>query len=225
MISTGEDWSVRGSTCPSANSSTSNPTWTRLGSNPRLCGERLAINPLSYGTTEWLTKGTSCASKWRMVYSYCWIAVWGWVGLEQLAAAQLVKMSWLLCNSKFYCIIYEGRPLAPTWARWIQFTSPYAACVRSIFMLSFRLSLFHPIGLFPAGLQLKFLDICLIFCVLLTPFRLLLCDFITKITFFKVENHGSLYYVILSLPVTPSLLDPNALHSTLLLNTLSICVM
>jgi hypothetical protein len=48
--SKGEDWSVRGNTCPSANSSTSNPTWTGLGSNPRLRGEKLAINPLSYGT-------------------------------------------------------------------------------------------------------------------------------------------------------------------------------
>lgn len=92
-------------------------------------------------------------------------------------------------------------------------------------MLSFRLSLCLPIGLFPTGLQLQFLDICLFSCVLLTPFHLLLCDLFTKITFFTVQNHENLYYVILSLSVTPSLLDPNALHSTLLLNTMSICFM
>jgi len=90
-------------------------------------------------------------------------------------------------------------------------------------MLSFRLSLFLPIGLFPTGLHLQFLDMCLISCFSLTLFHLLLCDLITKITFFRVQNHENLYYVILSVPVTRSLLDPNALHSTLLLNTLSIC--
>jgi hypothetical protein len=92
-------------------------------------------------------------------------------------------------------------------------------------MLSFRLSLCLPIGLFTTGLQLQFLDVCLISCVALTPFHLLLCDLITKITFFKVQNHEGLYNVILSLPVTPFLLDLNALYSTLLLNTLSICFM
>jgi len=92
-------------------------------------------------------------------------------------------------------------------------------------MLSFRLSLCLPIGLFPTELQLKFLGIYLFSCVSLTPFHIRLCDFITKITFLTVQNHENLYYIILSLPVTPSLLDPNALHSILLLNTLSICFM
>jgi hypothetical protein len=95
----------------------------------------------------------------------------------------------------------------------------------SIFMLSFRLRLCLPIGLFPTGLQLKFLDVCLISCVTLTPFHLLLCDLVTKLTLSNVQNHENLYYVILSLPVTPFLLDPNAPHNTLLLNTLSICFM
>jgi hypothetical protein len=52
MILTGENQSTRGRTSPSATLSTTNPTWTDLGSNPYLRGGRLATNRLSHGTTQ-----------------------------------------------------------------------------------------------------------------------------------------------------------------------------
>jgi hypothetical protein len=52
MKLTGENRSTRGKTCPSATSSTINPTWTDPGSNPGLRGGRPAINRLSHGTVQ-----------------------------------------------------------------------------------------------------------------------------------------------------------------------------
>jgi hypothetical protein len=46
----GENRSTRGKTCPSANLSTTNSTWTDLGSNPGLRGESPATNRLTHGT-------------------------------------------------------------------------------------------------------------------------------------------------------------------------------
>jgi hypothetical protein len=49
MKLSGENRSTRGKTCPSATLST-NLTWTDLGSNPGLRGERPATDRLSRGT-------------------------------------------------------------------------------------------------------------------------------------------------------------------------------
>jgi hypothetical protein len=45
-----EEPTTRRKTCPSATLSTKNPTWSDLGSNPGLRGERPATNRLSHGT-------------------------------------------------------------------------------------------------------------------------------------------------------------------------------
>jgi hypothetical protein len=50
MIFIGENWRTRRKIHPSATLSTTNPTWTALGANPGLCGEKPATNRLSYGT-------------------------------------------------------------------------------------------------------------------------------------------------------------------------------
>jgi hypothetical protein len=50
MKLTGDNRSTRGKTCPSATLSTTNPTWTDPGPNPRLRGDRPASNRLSHGT-------------------------------------------------------------------------------------------------------------------------------------------------------------------------------
>jgi hypothetical protein len=50
MKLTGENQRTRGKTCPSATLSTTNPTWTDLGSNPGLHGGRPVANFLSHGT-------------------------------------------------------------------------------------------------------------------------------------------------------------------------------
>jgi hypothetical protein len=44
MKLTGENRSTRGTTCPSATLSATNPTWTGPGSNPGLRGERTATH-------------------------------------------------------------------------------------------------------------------------------------------------------------------------------------
>jgi hypothetical protein len=50
MILTGDNRSVRRKTCPSATLSTTSLTWTELGSNLNLSGEKPATNRLSHGT-------------------------------------------------------------------------------------------------------------------------------------------------------------------------------
>jgi hypothetical protein len=50
MKLTGQNWSTRRKTCPSTTLSTTNPTWTEPGLNPRLRGGRPAANRLSHGT-------------------------------------------------------------------------------------------------------------------------------------------------------------------------------
>jgi hypothetical protein len=49
MKLTGEKPKYSGKTCPSSTLSTTNPTWTDPGSNPRLRGDRPATNRLSHG--------------------------------------------------------------------------------------------------------------------------------------------------------------------------------
>jgi hypothetical protein len=48
MILTGENRRSRRETCPSATSSTTNPTWSDRGANSGLRGEKPATNCLSY---------------------------------------------------------------------------------------------------------------------------------------------------------------------------------
>jgi hypothetical protein len=49
MILTWENQRAQRKICPSATLSTTNPTWTDLGTNLSLYGERLATNCLSHG--------------------------------------------------------------------------------------------------------------------------------------------------------------------------------
>jgi hypothetical protein len=42
--------SRRGITCPTSASSTTNPTWSDMGSNPGQCGGKPETNSLNYGT-------------------------------------------------------------------------------------------------------------------------------------------------------------------------------
>jgi hypothetical protein len=51
MKLTGKNRSTRGRTRPSANLSTTNPTWTDPGSSPGLRDEKPATNRLSHGMT------------------------------------------------------------------------------------------------------------------------------------------------------------------------------
>jgi hypothetical protein len=70
MKLTGENRSTRRETCPSATLSTTNPTWTDLGSIPGLCGGRPSTNRLSHGTAlaqaraDIIMQKTSVIIKW-----------------------------------------------------------------------------------------------------------------------------------------------------------------
>ena len=57
-IDRGKTEVLGGKTCPSASSSTTNPTWTDPGSNTGLRGERSATDRLSHGKAKvWLPRG------------------------------------------------------------------------------------------------------------------------------------------------------------------------
>jgi hypothetical protein len=56
MKLTGENRSTRGKTCPSATLSTTNPTWTKPGTNPGLRGDRPAAKRVSHGTVYYFIK-------------------------------------------------------------------------------------------------------------------------------------------------------------------------
>jgi hypothetical protein len=54
-ILTGKNRRTRRKTCPSANLSTTNPTWIDPGANPSFRGERPATNDLSHGSAlKWM---------------------------------------------------------------------------------------------------------------------------------------------------------------------------
>jgi hypothetical protein len=73
MKLTGKNRSIRGKTCPSATLSTTNPTWTDLGSNPGLRGGRPLI--LLLFTCTYLYKNISiCGSSIHahgLIWNYC----------------------------------------------------------------------------------------------------------------------------------------------------------
>jgi hypothetical protein len=51
IIRAGKNGSTQIKPCPATTLSTTNPTWTSLGSNPEPLGERAATNRLSHGLT------------------------------------------------------------------------------------------------------------------------------------------------------------------------------
>jgi hypothetical protein len=74
MIVTRGNQSTRWNTCPSATLSTTNLTWTGLGSNPSLRGERPATNRLSHRTTWIVLKKTQvfCTTLSRNIQNAQW---------------------------------------------------------------------------------------------------------------------------------------------------------
>jgi hypothetical protein len=125
-----------------------------------------------------------------MVYSCFWIAVWGWVRLEEVTVASWPTYPDFYVTRRFSALFSRAGYSPLTWARWIQFTTSYAARVRTIFVLSFRLSLSLPIGI-----CCNFLYICLISYVSLTHFHPLFLWFDYQNNILKVQNHENLHYV------------------------------
>jgi hypothetical protein len=101
----GQQWwnDIDGKTCPSTTLSTTNPTWTNLGANLGLSGERPAINHLSHGTViSVITKHVICVTiqgshqgVQRKLYS---------LFLVQVGHYASLSTTWILQNwSSGYC--------------------------------------------------------------------------------------------------------------------------
>ena len=109
-------------------------------------------------------------------------------------------------------------------------TCPYPEPARStpypyIFILSSYLRLGLPSGLLPSGFNTKTLYTPLLSSIRATcPAHLILLHFITRtILGEQYRSFSSSYCSLLHPPVTPSLLAPNILLSTLFWNALNLC--
>jgi hypothetical protein len=112
-----------------------------------------------------------------------------------------------------------------SWARPIQSTSPHPTSPRSILILSTRLRLRLPSGLFPSGYPTNALHAFLFSPIRATwPAHLILLDLIILIILREEYNsRSSSLCSFLHSPVTSYLFGPNILLSTLFSYTLSLC--
>ena len=129
----------------------------------------------------------------------------------------------ILRNPKVHYSIHKC--LSLSWASPIQSISPHPTSWRSILILSSRLRLGLPSGLFPSGFPTKTLYTRLLSPLSATcPAHLILLDFITRtILGEQYRSFSSSLCSFLYSPVTPSFSDPNILPNAPFSNTLSLC--
>ena len=144
--------------------------------------------------------------------------------LEKLTGFQLVKKFVTFYGTRrFITAFTSARHLSVSWASSIQSVPPNPTSWRSILILSSRLSLGLPCGLYPSGVPTKTLQTPILSPILATwPACLILLDLITRTILGEEYRSLSSSYSSLLSPVISSLLDPNILLNTLFANTFSL---
>jgi hypothetical protein len=92
MILTRENRRTQRKSCPIATLSTINHTWTSLGAKSCFCGEKLATDPLSYGTDKKLPKQLEFASLIFSMRSTCPAHI---ILLDLISLKQIAEMNFL----------------------------------------------------------------------------------------------------------------------------------
>ena len=147
-------------------------------------------------------------------YTYL-LTPWCRVLLEKLTGLQLDnKLPAFHGTRRFITALTSVRHLSLSWASPIQSIYPHPTSWRSVLILSTRLRLGLPSGLFPSGFPTKTLYTPLSSPIHATcPAHLILLDFITRTILGRSTNHLAPRYAISSIPpVTSSLLGPNILN-------------
>ena len=155
-----------------------------------------------------------------------WLTPWSKVLLENLTCPQLVlKTLAFYGTQRFITAFTRACHLLLSWARSIQSMPHHHNSWRSFLILSSRLCLGLPGGLFPSDLPTKTLNASLLSPISVTcPICHIFLDLITQTIW--GDEYRSLSSSLCNFPqytVTSSLLGPNILLNTLFSNTLSLC--
>ena len=154
-----------------------------------------------------------------------WLTAWSRVLLEKLIGSQLFKKFPAFYGSRrFNAAFTSARHLSLSWATSTQSMPSHPTSWRLILILSSHLRLGLPSGLFPSRVPTKTLHRPLLSPIRATcPALPILLDLITRAILSEAyRSLNSSLCSFLHSAVTPSLLGPNILLSTLFWNTLSL---